>query len=46
MSSEDEIEYTLNLSATSDATAIPVSSNIGQYPVSSNSTIADKKAME
>ena len=44
--SEDEIEYTPNLSTTSDATALSVTSNIDQSPFCSNSSIADKKAVK
>ena len=46
LGSEHEIEYAPNLFNTSDATAFPVLSNIDQSPVSSNSSIADKKSSE
>ena len=46
MSRKDEIENASDLSATSDATTIPVTSNNNQSLVSSNPSIADRTAME
>ena len=46
LSSKDNIENASDLSATSDATTIPVTSNNNQSLVSSNPSIADRTAME
>ena len=46
MSRKDEIENAPNLSAASDATTIPVTSNNNQSLVSSNPSIADRTTME
>ena len=45
VSSEDEIENALDLSATSDATTFPATSISNQYPISSNPSIANRKAV-
>ena len=42
LSRKDDIENAPNLSAASDATTIPVTSNSNQSPVSSNPSIADR----
>ena len=47
LSSEDEVENALNLSATNDAsTTFLVTSNSNQSPVSSNPSIAHRTAVE
>ena len=46
LSSKDEIENAPDLSGTSDATTLPVTSNSNQSPVSSNPSIFDETAVE
>ena len=46
LSSKDDIENAPNLSATSDTTTIPATSNSNQSPVSSNPSIAGRTAMK